>query len=112
MDMETSRHRRNAAITRSMRFRLLPSVVVVCGLMLGFGLIVATHWDAPMESCLAWYEQARTAADSARVDHAGKSLRNRRTCGKMRRNGTLDRHRQWEARRAAARAASGPLIEK
>lgn len=110
--MRTPRDRRNAALTRSLRFRLLPAVVVTCGLMLGFGWIVATHWDAPMERCLARYGQARTAADSVRVDRTGRSLRSRTTCGDLRRDGTLDRHRQAVEPRLAAPAARGPLIEK
>lgn len=80
--------------------------------MLGFGWCTAVGWDVPMEACLARYDQARTAVDSVRVDGTGKSLRGRTSCGDLRRNGTLDRHRQAKARRSAFSSAREPLIEK
>lgn len=101
---------RNAVLRT--RLAHLPAVLATCALVLGFGWWTAVGWDAPMERCLARYGQARTAADSVRVDRAGKSLRSRTTCGDLRRAGTLDRHRQAVERRAAARAPREPLIEK
>jgi hypothetical protein len=83
------------------------------GLLLALaGCFLVGGWDLRTERCLAEYEQARTAGDTARVDRLGWSIRNRTGCGELRRNGTLGRHRQAEARRAAASAAREPLIEK
>jgi hypothetical protein len=72
------------------------AVLVTCGLILGFGWFFAAHWDSAMETCLRRYGRARTAADTARVDAVwlgGKNPLNGYTCGLLRRDGTLDRHR-------------------
>jgi hypothetical protein len=81
------------AILRA-RLAHLPAILVTCALILGFGWWTAVGWDSGMERCLARYDQARTAADSMRVDGTGKSPRSRTSCGDLRRNGTLDRHRR------------------
>lgn len=79
-----------------MRLANAVTVVVTFGLILGFGWFTAAHWDSDMEHCLSRYSQARTAADTARVDKVwlgGKNPLNGYTCGRLRRDGTLDRHR-------------------
>jgi hypothetical protein len=95
-------HRHRIAILR-MRLAHLPAILVTAALVLGFGWCTAVGWDSSMERCLARYDGARTAADSARVDRIGKSSRSRTSCGDLRRNGTLDRHQQVEARARAER---------
>lgn len=88
-------------------------VVVMCVMVFLFGVVIAVGWRKPIESCLDRYDRARTAADSARVDLTGKTARSRVACGDLRRDGTLERHRQTvERRRAADAAAAGPLMEK
>lgn len=61
------------------------------------------RWDGHLEWCLAEYGRAHTAADTARVDHTPLTPRGRLTCRNYRVDGTLDRYREAEARRAAAR---------
>ncbi|HEX6368580.1 MAG TPA: hypothetical protein VF006_06600 [Longimicrobium sp.] len=73
---------------------------------------MASNWATPMERCQARYAGAHTAADTARVDRrwlGGKNPLNGYTCGLMRRDGTLDRHRRAMEARQGAR---DPLIEK
>ncbi|HEX5871902.1 MAG TPA: hypothetical protein VFY65_15845 [Longimicrobium sp.] len=108
--------RKRAGVRRSLLLMVLreraPVVLTVCAAVLAFGWMVPMNWDAAMERCLARYDRAHTAADTARVDRrwlGGKNPLNGYTCGVIRRDGTLDRHRRaMEARRAARE----PLIEK
>jgi hypothetical protein len=102
--MSHRRARRHRIAVLRTRLAHLPAILITCALVLGFGWWTAVGWDSGMERCLARYDQARTAADSVRVDRTGKSPRGRTSCGDLRRNGTLDRHRQsMEAGRASRR---------
>jgi hypothetical protein len=68
-----------------------------CSLLLGYGALRATGWDSDHKRCLAAYAEAHTALDSAAVDARWLGGRGPRTpdgtCGRMRRDGTLDRYR-------------------
>lgn len=104
---------REAAITWRMRLARVPAVVVTCGMIVAFGWGIAANWATPMERCMDRYANARTAADTARIDDLFNTPRWWKPCGRMRRDGTLDRHaRALERRRAADPAAAGPLMEK
>ncbi|MBB4637637.1 hypothetical protein [Longimicrobium terrae] len=67
-------------------------VIVVAVCLAGFGY-AASMWDTSPKLCIAEYESARTAADTARIDAFTLSEdTNALTCGLMRRNGTLARY--------------------
>ncbi|HYR11633.1 MAG TPA: hypothetical protein VEQ60_27870 [Longimicrobium sp.] len=92
--MSHRRARRHRSAILRTRLAQLPAVLITCALVLGFGWWTAVGWDSGMERCLAQYARAQTTADSARVDLVPRNGRSRTSCGDLRRNGTLDRHRR------------------
>jgi hypothetical protein len=94
MGMSHRLSRRHRSVILRARLAHLPAVLITCAMILGFGWWTAVGWDLGMKRCLARYDDARTAADSARVDGRGKSPRSRTSCGDLRRNGTLERYRR------------------
>lgn len=69
------------------------ATVITLALCLAGYAYAASMWDRPSKLCIAEYESARTAADTARIDEFTLSEDTKApTCGLMRRNGTLVRH--------------------
>ncbi|HEU0300101.1 MAG TPA: hypothetical protein VFR37_11615 [Longimicrobium sp.] len=115
--MSTKRNRRrlHRSATIHVWLRGIPPILAVLGLLLGAGYI-ASRWDSDLVRCRREYDRAHTAADTASVDRiwlGGKDQLDGNTCGRMRRGGTLDRHRTGtERRRAAGRGDGHAVIEK
>ena len=88
-----------------------PVAVVIVLLLTYGGWTMMVRWDRNLKSCLASYDGARTAVDSARVDDTPLSGGGLTMCRKYRVDGTLDRHRAAQARRAHARHPLHPRSE-
>lgn len=101
---------------RSWMERAVP-VLAVSLVLLGGGLLMTGSGEGMIESCAASYARARSPADTLEVDRqrvgGGRGLPGRTTCGRLRREGFLDRHRGGSEHRGEGGAAAGdPLIEK
>jgi|GEM_PF-6317873 len=115
MTRNRTRVRRPSAL-RLWLERALPALVV-CLLLLGGGLMMTGSGEGMIESCAASYARARSTADTLAVDRqrvaGGRGLPGRTSCGRLRREGFLDRHRGGIDHRGEGGAAAGdPLIEK
>lgn len=79
------------------------AVVIVIAVNLAGFAYAASMWDRPSKLCIAEYESARTAADTARVDAFTLSEDTKAlTCGLMRRNGALARYEALQSRAASS----------
>lgn len=110
-----SRRRLRRALISEMWLRRVPAALAVVGLFVLGGWLTASQWDWDMARCLHAYDRARTAADTARVDgipRGGKYPRNGPSCGRLRRDGTLDRHRAAMARARSAALSGGHSVIK
>jgi hypothetical protein len=94
MGMRSKRPRLNLLSFLRLRMERPVPVLSICCLTLLLGWCTVARWDVKMAGCLAAYERASTAADSARVDLTPLSARGRSTCSNLRRDGTLDRYRR------------------
>lgn len=100
--MSRKRVHLNRALTIRLWLARAPAVIVVAALIAGFGWVSMQYRPGSVDRCLRAYDRARTPADSASADQVVVGALGRSTCGHLRREGTLDRHRD-----AAERAAYG-----
>ena len=114
MDMITIRKRRHRRVLLQIRVEHTLLAVVLCLFMVWVGWEFTGSANESVALCADAYARARTAADTLAVD--GRAAGGRglpASCGGMRRDGTLDGHRQAaEVRRAARSGTRDPLIEK
>jgi hypothetical protein len=108
---------RRARLQRSLTLRLwlarVPAILVVAALLAGMGWVSMQYRPGSVDRCVRAYDQAHTAADSASADQVVVGALGRSTCGHLRREGTLDRHRDAaERQRTANRAEGHSVIEK
>ncbi|HEX2077804.1 MAG TPA: hypothetical protein VHG08_08850 [Longimicrobium sp.] len=94
---QNRRRRLHRSLTIHLWMRRAPAVLVVSALIVGFGWVSTKYRPAGVERCLLAYGRARTAGDSASADQVVVGALRRNTCGGLRRDGTLDRHRQASA---------------
>jgi hypothetical protein len=90
-----SRTLSRSAVIRLWMERAAP-VAAVCLLMIGGGLLLTQYSRIERRSCLAFYAQARTVADTLAVDARWANAKARISCGRLRKDGLLDAGTQRE----------------